>query len=247
LTRRFASQQFGFIIQAWAQSVRTGGTIIVLHSGNHEFVGIRHRESQTLYLSPLIVPSRCAYGKIHVGIYIAAIKDALDRVRQDIKADEEKKAKAAAAEKHGPDKGPDLGEDEDEEDEDTEGRNRKRRKPDVAKGSKQRQGRPSAPRGGSGRRGKANAGKTRSTHQVFFSHFTVFTTRLTGIGFVCRLLAMQQLLGMLPSFISVTGYMPLLGRRRLFARHPPSIPQHTRRLLPHPLHKKRICSATRLT
>jgi hypothetical protein len=141
-----------------------------LHSGNHEFVGIRHRESQTLYLSPLIVPSSCAYGKIHVGIYIAAIKDALDRVRQDIKVDEGKKAKAAAAEKDGPDKGPDLGEgeDEDEEDEDTEGRNRKRRKPDVGKDSKQRQGRPSAPRGGSGRRGKANAGKTRPTHQVFF-------------------------------------------------------------------------------
>jgi hypothetical protein len=38
-----------------------------------------------------------------------------------------KKAKAAAAEKDGPDKG-DLGEDEDEEDKDTEGRNCKRSK-----------------------------------------------------------------------------------------------------------------------
>jgi hypothetical protein len=64
--------------------VRTDATLIVLNSGNHEFVAVRHRESQTLYLSDLIRPATCkdpAYGKLHVGIYIAAVNDAMRRVK----------------------------------------------------------------------------------------------------------------------------------------------------------------------
>jgi hypothetical protein len=60
---------------------------MVMHSGNHEIIGIRHRETQTLYISHLIEPHACsnpAYGKIQVGIYIAAIQETIDRVRQDI-------------------------------------------------------------------------------------------------------------------------------------------------------------------
>lgn len=63
--------------------MRTDSTIIVLHSGNHEFVCIRHRESQTLYISDIIHPPTCkapAYGKLHVGIYIAAVQDAILRM-----------------------------------------------------------------------------------------------------------------------------------------------------------------------
>jgi hypothetical protein len=62
---------------------------MVLHSGNHEIIGIRHRESQTLYISHIIEPHSCsnpAYGKIQVGIYIAAIQETIDRARQDIEA-----------------------------------------------------------------------------------------------------------------------------------------------------------------
>ena len=62
---------------------------MVLHSGNHEIIGIRHRKSQTLYISRLIEPHSCsnpAYGKIQVGIYIAAIQDTIDRARQDEEA-----------------------------------------------------------------------------------------------------------------------------------------------------------------
>jgi hypothetical protein len=65
--------------------VRNDGTIIVIHSGNYEVIGIRHRESQTLYISDVIEPPTCknpAYGKLHTGIYIAAIKDAMDRAKQ---------------------------------------------------------------------------------------------------------------------------------------------------------------------
>jgi hypothetical protein len=60
-----------------------------MHSGNHEIIGIRHRETQTLYISHVIEPHACsnpAYGKIQVGIYIAAIQDTIDRERQDIEA-----------------------------------------------------------------------------------------------------------------------------------------------------------------
>ncbi|KAF8625476.1 hypothetical protein AX15_005361 [Amanita polypyramis BW_CC] len=72
-------------MQAWAQAVRVDGAVIVLHLGNHELVCLRHRRSQTLYVSKLIVPSSCSdpgYGKLHVGIYIAAIQDAMDRRQQ---------------------------------------------------------------------------------------------------------------------------------------------------------------------
>src|SRR5713226_3557200 len=66
---------------------------MVLHSGNHEIIGIRHRETQTLYISHLIEPHSCsnpAYGKIQVGIYIAAIQETIDRVRQDIETREKR-------------------------------------------------------------------------------------------------------------------------------------------------------------
>jgi hypothetical protein len=65
---------------------------MVLHSGNHEIIGIRHRKTQTLYISDVIEPHGCsnpAYGKIQVGIYIAAIQETIDRARQDKEAGEE--------------------------------------------------------------------------------------------------------------------------------------------------------------
>jgi hypothetical protein len=58
---------------------------MVVQSGNYEFVGIRHRLSQTLYVSDIIQPHACeepSYGKIHVGIYVAAAMDAIDRAKQ---------------------------------------------------------------------------------------------------------------------------------------------------------------------
>jgi hypothetical protein len=72
---------------------------MVLHSGNHEIIGIRHRKTQTLYISHVIEPHSCsnpAYGKIQVGIYIAAIQETMDRVRQDIEA-REKRARDPSA------------------------------------------------------------------------------------------------------------------------------------------------------
>jgi hypothetical protein len=67
--------------------VQIDGTIIVIQSGNHEFIGIRHRETQTLYISDLIEPPTCkepSYGKLHVGLYIAAIQDLMDRAKRRV-------------------------------------------------------------------------------------------------------------------------------------------------------------------
>jgi hypothetical protein len=66
------------------QATRVDSSIIVLQSSNHEFIGICHRTTQTLYISDIIKPHACkepSYGKLHVGIYIAGIRDALDRER----------------------------------------------------------------------------------------------------------------------------------------------------------------------
>ena len=73
------------ILQAWAQAVRHNSTLIILHSGNYEFVGVCHRKMQTLYLSNMIDVAKDdspAYSKLHVGIYIAALRDAINRVSQ---------------------------------------------------------------------------------------------------------------------------------------------------------------------
>ena len=46
---------------------------------------LRHRGTQTLYVSNLIEPPKCenpGYGKLHVGVYIAAIQEAVDRHQQ---------------------------------------------------------------------------------------------------------------------------------------------------------------------
>ena len=72
-------------LQAWAQAVRVDSTTIVLHSGNHELVCVRHRDNQTLYVSDVIEPPTCkdpGYGKLQVGIYVAAIQDMMDRTKQ---------------------------------------------------------------------------------------------------------------------------------------------------------------------
>src|SRR5436190_369232 len=48
-------------------------------SGNKERVGIRHRASNTLFLSSLIDPYQIPYMKIHMALHGAIVKDAMDR------------------------------------------------------------------------------------------------------------------------------------------------------------------------
>lgn len=76
------------------EAVQSDTTLVVIQSGNFEFIGIRHRASQTLYLTELLdVPNsasqtdtnprtRPPYAKVHTGLYIAAVRDAVSRALQ---------------------------------------------------------------------------------------------------------------------------------------------------------------------
>ena len=64
--------------QAWGQSVRQNSTLLVLHAGNYEYICIRHRETQTLYISDILhIPflKDLGYGKVQVAIYLTALDD----------------------------------------------------------------------------------------------------------------------------------------------------------------------------
>ncbi|KAF8954478.1 hypothetical protein BDZ97DRAFT_1928229 [Flammula alnicola] len=71
--------------QVWVELVRVDATFIVINAGNYEIIGRRHRESQTLYISPVIhvsMQSNPTHYKIHAGLGIAAYHDTRDRARQ---------------------------------------------------------------------------------------------------------------------------------------------------------------------
>ncbi|KAJ3502354.1 hypothetical protein NLJ89_g8927 [Agrocybe chaxingu] len=71
--------------QGWAEAVINDATFIVFSSGNNEIHGVRHRASQTLYLSSRIDIANArgpAYGKLHTGLMLAGYRDALNRAIQ---------------------------------------------------------------------------------------------------------------------------------------------------------------------
>ncbi|KAF8954477.1 hypothetical protein BDZ97DRAFT_1864931 [Flammula alnicola] len=74
-----------YLQHAWTQAAVNDATFIVFNCGNYERIGIRHRRSQTLFLSDLINPTTCqnpAYGKLHIGLHAAVIADVLERQKQ---------------------------------------------------------------------------------------------------------------------------------------------------------------------
>ncbi|KAF9553459.1 hypothetical protein CPC08DRAFT_822296 [Agrocybe pediades] len=76
-----------FIQHAWSRAVTFDSTFIVFNCGLYERIGIRHRASQTLFLSPLIEPINSrhpSYGKLHVGLHVTIIQDLLDRSEHDL-------------------------------------------------------------------------------------------------------------------------------------------------------------------
>ncbi|KAJ3510444.1 hypothetical protein NLJ89_g4667 [Agrocybe chaxingu] len=71
--------------QVWAEAVMNDATFLVIQAGNWEFIGVRARETQTLYLSSLIPVSgetSPPYNKVQLGMYIAAFADAIQRARK---------------------------------------------------------------------------------------------------------------------------------------------------------------------
>ncbi|KIM42906.1 hypothetical protein M413DRAFT_26872 [Hebeloma cylindrosporum] len=75
--------EFRHLLQhAWAKAVEHDGTFIILNCGRCERIGIRHRASQTLYLSGLIDPVNTQdprYRKLHVALNLAIVRDVLER------------------------------------------------------------------------------------------------------------------------------------------------------------------------
>ncbi|KAK0498169.1 hypothetical protein EDD18DRAFT_79528 [Armillaria luteobubalina] len=75
------------IQQVWAEAVNVDATFMVLNAGRREFIGIRDRKLQRLYLSPLIdLDDPCSlpagYFKIHTGLQIAALRDVIRRAKR---------------------------------------------------------------------------------------------------------------------------------------------------------------------
>ncbi|KAK0205964.1 hypothetical protein DFS33DRAFT_1381067 [Desarmillaria ectypa] len=73
--------------QVWAEAVNVDATFMVLNAGSREFIGIRDRKLQRLYLSPLIdlddpVGLPAGYFKIHAGLQITALLDAIQRAKR---------------------------------------------------------------------------------------------------------------------------------------------------------------------
>ncbi|KAJ6605984.1 hypothetical protein B0H10DRAFT_2075472 [Mycena sp. CBHHK59/15] len=68
----------------WSQAVSEDSSFIIYTNGNSERIGIRHRETQTLFLSGLIDIPKCnpAYARVHTGLCIAAFRDAVGRYTQ---------------------------------------------------------------------------------------------------------------------------------------------------------------------
>ncbi|KAK0226930.1 hypothetical protein EDD85DRAFT_940319 [Armillaria nabsnona] len=79
---KFQASTADFVQRAWAQAVNFDSTIILFDCGNYFRVGVRHRKTQTLYISNLVDVSSCpepVYGKLMVAINLAIIRDAMDR------------------------------------------------------------------------------------------------------------------------------------------------------------------------
>ncbi|KAF9556317.1 hypothetical protein CPC08DRAFT_752574 [Agrocybe pediades] len=68
---------------AWTKSVLHDTTYFILNCGRYEHIGFRHRQTQTLYLSGVIDTINIRnprYRKLHAGLHIEIMKDALRRL-----------------------------------------------------------------------------------------------------------------------------------------------------------------------
>ncbi|KAJ3852513.1 hypothetical protein EV368DRAFT_64867 [Lentinula lateritia] len=68
-----------YLQRAWARAVDIDATFIILHRGTTEIICIRHRVSQTLFVSEIIDTSVKYYGKLQIALYAAILKDQVER------------------------------------------------------------------------------------------------------------------------------------------------------------------------
>jgi hypothetical protein len=197
--------------------VRTNSTILVLHSGNHEIIGVRHRQSQTLYISNVIEPHAAtpAYGKIHVGLYIAALWDVMDRIQQDLQTEEENSKNGPSnPPPDGGGEGEDKDEDEDEdEDEDDDHRRKKRPRTDQRGHRSRFTTRGKCP----GKSGVRSGGRTAGgmTDQVR-DGFLILTEKKSH--HISRMFYLRLRVETVFCFICVMEYIYLLAQPPLYAR-----------------------------
>ncbi|KAF9042052.1 hypothetical protein BJ165DRAFT_1485237 [Panaeolus papilionaceus] len=71
-----------FLQRAWCRAVENDATFIVFNCGNGEKIGIRHRASNTLFISPRLDPFNTPYTSVHMALHWAILKDALERTPQ---------------------------------------------------------------------------------------------------------------------------------------------------------------------
>ncbi|KAF9040223.1 hypothetical protein BDZ89DRAFT_1129141 [Hymenopellis radicata] len=72
-----------YIQKAWVHAVRIDATAVIFDCGNFLRIGIRHRKSQTLFLSSLIDIRTCkdpSYGSLWTALHIAIASDAVKRL-----------------------------------------------------------------------------------------------------------------------------------------------------------------------
>ncbi|KAF8954105.1 hypothetical protein BDZ97DRAFT_2082013 [Flammula alnicola] len=82
--RKYRLNGNDYIQRTWASAVKYDATFLIFNCGTYERIGIRHRASQTLYLSNAIDTVHCKnpkYRKIHMGLHIAILQDALERYK----------------------------------------------------------------------------------------------------------------------------------------------------------------------
>ncbi|KAF8641526.1 hypothetical protein AX16_009904 [Volvariella volvacea WC 439] len=85
-SRAYRPQVDDYLQRAWSHAIREDATFLIFHCGKYERIGIRHRASQTLYLSDVIDTTKFdLYGKLQIGLYIAIIQDAMSRLEERLK------------------------------------------------------------------------------------------------------------------------------------------------------------------
>ncbi|KAK0451991.1 uncharacterized protein EV420DRAFT_1311758 [Desarmillaria tabescens] len=81
-TSRYKENVADFIQRAWARAVHSDSTFIIFDCGDFLRIGVRHRKTQTLYISELVDICTCSnptFGKLMVAINVAILRDAIER------------------------------------------------------------------------------------------------------------------------------------------------------------------------
>ncbi|KAF7309356.1 Protein kinase domain-containing protein [Mycena indigotica] len=75
----------GLVQLAWARATENNSSLIVFNCGNYERICVRHRETQTLFISPVFDVTACkdpGYIQLQVGTYTAMTLDAIARAKE---------------------------------------------------------------------------------------------------------------------------------------------------------------------